>query len=124
MLDAGCGHGGILLELRGWAGVAVGVDCDAAALAENYHLDHTVVADIAALPFPDATFDLIVCEWVLEHVAAPERALRELARVLRPRGAFVAYDAELSAPVGAAHAPHVAHRPPPLEVFTLWHRRR
>lgn len=45
-----------------------------------------IIADLAALPLPDADVDLVVCTEVLEHVAAPGGALRELARVLRPGG--------------------------------------
>ena len=41
-------------------------------------------ADIEALPFPDAAFDLVICAEVLEHVVDHERAAAELARVLKP----------------------------------------
>ena len=45
-----------------------------------------VVADITALPYADASFDAIVCGWVLEHLPDPAPGLRELARVLQPAG--------------------------------------
>ncbi len=40
------------------------------------------------LPFPDATFDAVVCVSVLCSVSSVEKTLREIARVLRPRGAL------------------------------------
>jgi SAM-dependent methyltransferase len=50
----------------------------------------TYVCPVEALDVPDASFDLVLCTQVLEHVSAPERALAEIARVLRPGGhAFV-----------------------------------
>jgi SAM-dependent methyltransferase len=42
--------------------------------------------DITDVPFKDGAFDLILCVHVLEHVADDRRAMREMARVLRPGG--------------------------------------
>ncbi len=42
-----------------------------------------------ALPFPAGSFDLVIGLWVLEHLAEPERALSEIARVLAPGGHFI-----------------------------------
>lgn len=47
------------------------------------------VADITDLPFDDATFDLIWCSHVLEHIPNDARAMRELYRVLQPGGTAV-----------------------------------
>jgi ubiquinone/menaquinone biosynthesis C-methylase UbiE len=48
------------------------------------------VADVQELPFADASFDLVVANHMLFHVPDRERALDEIARVLRPAGAIVA----------------------------------
>jgi SAM-dependent methyltransferase len=45
-----------------------------------------VKADITDLPFPDDSFDVILCSHVLEHVVDDRKAMRELHRVLRPGG--------------------------------------
>lgn len=42
--------------------------------------------DVGALPFPEAEFDAVLCNHVLEHVADDRRALAEIRRVLRPGG--------------------------------------
>ena len=48
------------------------------------------VADVQALPFDDAAFDCALAAWMLYHVPDVDRALAELARVLRPGGRLVA----------------------------------
>jgi SAM-dependent methyltransferase len=45
-----------------------------------------VKADITNLPFPDESFDVVLCSHVLEHVLDDRKAMRELHRVLRPDG--------------------------------------
>lgn len=45
-----------------------------------------VVADLRALPFPDASFDRVIASEVLEHITDDALAVAELARVLRPGG--------------------------------------
>lgn len=53
---------------------------------ELYGAGPDVFADGAHLPFPDASFDGVVCLEVIEHVTAPSRAIAEIGRVLRPGG--------------------------------------
>jgi len=42
--------------------------------------------DITAMPLPDASFDVVVCSHVLEHVPDDAAAMREMRRVLDPQG--------------------------------------
>ena len=53
-----------------------------------------MVADVHALPFPDRSFDVVHAHQVLQHVADPVRALREMRRVCRPGGTVAARDAD------------------------------
>jgi SAM-dependent methyltransferase len=55
--------------------------------------------DIEALPFPRRTFDVVICNHVLEHVRRPSAALSEVHRTLKPGGRFICqtpYAARLS----------------------------
>lgn len=89
VLDAGCGRGGVI-ELY-WEEVeqAVGLDADLPSLREHRCLDQLVAGDVTQLPFPSACFDLILCGWVMEHLAEPDVAFGELGRVLEPGGHLV-----------------------------------
>jgi SAM-dependent methyltransferase len=94
ILDAGCGNGRYSRFLLRQA------DPDALLTAFDYsqgmlqrardrlHTDRVtqVAADLTRLPYPDNTFDAIVCGWVLEHLPDPRPGLRELARVLQSGG--------------------------------------
>lgn len=54
------------------------------------------VSDITAIPVPDASFDVVVCTEVLEHVPEPIEALREFARILKLNGRLL-----VTAPLGS-----------------------
>lgn len=82
ILDAGCGRAtiGPTLRARGHHYTP----CDVQVLA-----DGVIQADLAALPFGNASFDLALCRSVLQYVAEPRRALSELRRVLRSQALLV-----------------------------------
>jgi len=46
--------------------------------------------DGGRLPFPDASFDRVICSEVLEHVPDPDLVLSEISRILKPDGLFAA----------------------------------
>ncbi len=89
VLDAGCGRGGIIEAYWNKVKQAVGLDADLASLREHRCLQQLVEGDLECLPFPSACFDLILCSWLMEHLAAPDAVFAELARVLSPSGHLV-----------------------------------
>ena len=70
------------------------------------------VADAAALPFPDATFDLVVSTISQHHWSDPGAGLRELNRVLRPEAQAWIYDFRLA--LRRAQTAARTASPPPL----------
>ncbi len=81
ILDAGCGEGVLVEELRQAGREAIGLDL-------NYESDAVRRGDVRAIPFPPATFDAVTCLDTLEHLQFADQpvALAEIKRVLRPGG--------------------------------------
>ncbi|MFO0889993.1 MAG: methyltransferase domain-containing protein [Isosphaeraceae bacterium] len=101
ILDVGCGLGedaAALAALVAPGGAVVGVDSSRAMIEAARERHGGVaglsfeVAEAASLPFEDASFDACRVDRVLQHVADPAPAVRDMARVLRPGGVLVAYD--------------------------------
>ncbi len=92
-VDLGCGFGQVGGILMGAAGLGDlhGVDsngaCHQSVLDAGY--SGFTRCDVQALDLPDATFDYAISICVIEHIPDLERALSEIARVLRAGGRFV-----------------------------------
>jgi SAM-dependent methyltransferase len=104
LLDVGCGPGTITADLARLVapGHVVGVDqaTEAIQVAAATDLSAPVefaVADVMALDWPDASFDVVHAHQVLQHLPHPVGALREMARVCRPDGLVAARDADYQA---------------------------
>jgi SAM-dependent methyltransferase len=89
LLDLGCGRGGLVEQLTHPHGQMVGVDPDLDSLVEHRLRMPRVQATSGQLPFAPDSFDLVTASWLLEHLAQPSRDFCEVARILRPGGAFV-----------------------------------
>lgn len=83
LLDAGCGTRDIGAFLRA-KGVTAVTRYDVASVEPD-----VVLGPLESMPFADASFDAVLCNAVLEHVADAEKATAELARVVRPGGHVV-----------------------------------
>lgn len=108
LLDVGCGPASITADLaeRVAPGRVVALDAAAGALeaarttlrerglSEQVEL---TCGDVMALPFEDASFDVVHAHQVLQHLADPVGALAEMRRVTRPGGIVAVRDAVYSA---------------------------
>lgn len=106
ILEVGVGTG---ISLPGYAATSrvTGVDISEdmlgkartrAARLKLRNVEAIRVGDAEALDFPDASFDVVVAQYVVSAVAHPRRALDEFARVCRPGGEIV-----ITTRVGAEH---------------------
>ncbi len=91
VLDIGCGSGGLLATLASHAGFRAGVEVSTVAADQAREVaDDIVNAPVPAdLPFPSASFDVVVCADVLEHMPDPAPVLAWAATWCRPSGAVV-----------------------------------
>ena len=94
VLDMGCGTGYGAAELARPAASVAAFDLSPQAIAEArsaYPLPnlHFLAASAAAIPFPDATFQLITCFEVIEHVADWQTLLKEARRLLARGAQFI-----------------------------------
>lgn len=91
VLDLGCRDGTLTRHfVDGNRVVGVDIDAEALALAESHYGIEVRRANLnAALPFPDASFDIVILAETLEHLPYPLITLGEIRRVLRPGGRFI-----------------------------------
>jgi SAM-dependent methyltransferase len=96
-LDAGCGEGRHCFGMLSRGARVVGFDLDFSAMRdasrrlrkeanEAKSFGEMAQGNIYKLPFPDATYDRVICSEVMEHVHSYLDAARELARVTKPGG--------------------------------------
>jgi len=91
VLEVGCGTGLILSRLHAVAHYAEGVDLSPGMLEKARERGlHVREASATALPYPDASFDVVLSFKVLAHVPDLSLALAEMARVCRPGGLVLA----------------------------------
>lgn len=138
-LDLGCGH----QVFPSWVDAnapgmieschkAVGIDLDLPSLRKNVYLRDRVMGSLEHLPFSSASFDVVTCNWVVEHVEAPSAVLAEVKRILRPGGRFLFHTPNRNAPSVriAAHTPErlkapliwMLERRRPEDVFQTYYR--
>jgi SAM-dependent methyltransferase len=95
-LDAGCGNGRFSLFTSRYVAALVALDGSDAvhAAARNLAGEARVLvvrADLRAVPFADASLDLVTCLGVVHHLDDPRAGFDALARLVAPRGRFLLY---------------------------------
>src|SRR5262249_19053717 len=100
LLDAGCGIGRRMR--RSEARFAVGVDVVPEMLRPSDCNETVAAADLRALPFAPASFDIVWCRLVIGHIQELEATYAELSRVCRAGGTVVISDFHPDA-VAAGH---------------------
>jgi SAM-dependent methyltransferase len=90
LLDVGCGRGDLAARFaaEGWSAYGLDISADAVEAARAAGVQ-AVEGTLTTAPWPDESFDLIVMNHSLEHMADPMDALRRARRLLRRDGALI-----------------------------------
>uniref|UniRef100_A0A7V4KD94 Class I SAM-dependent methyltransferase n=1 Tax=Fervidobacterium pennivorans TaxID=93466 RepID=A0A7V4KD94_FERPE len=98
-LDVGCGKGDVTIPLAFLGYKMVGVDISSENIDEAIKrlkvkklLKNNPVfllGDAENLPFKEGSFDFVICSEVLEHLKRPEKALKSIHEVLKPKGLLI-----------------------------------
>jgi SAM-dependent methyltransferase len=136
--EVGCGRGALVdlaapggawQDLRGDGRAVVGIDIEEVG-AENPIIDEfRLIGEDGVWPLDDASVDLAVSDFVLEHVTDPVAFVSQLARVLRPGGVFIARTINRNSPLALAartvpnhsHARVLEHLQPGREERDVFH---
>lgn len=112
-LDVGAGSGGLSIALAKAGANVSAIEPDPLRLRwaevriRGHGADVRLTAGAAEqLAFPDASFDLVTLDSVIEHVADPDRVIREVARVLRPAGRVYMVSPNKSSVMNILRDPH------------------
>jgi SAM-dependent methyltransferase len=114
ILEAGCGQRWTV-DLRGTDYTLTGVDLDDVALEMRKtkigDLDVAIHGDICTADLPEASFDVVYCSFVLEHVPNADVALKNFVKWLKPGGLLILRLPERRSARGflARMLPHPAH---------------
>jgi SAM-dependent methyltransferase len=125
VLEVGCGPGHLSIRLARHGFALTGLDLGPAMITRaranadrpgnrDQRRPSFLVGDVAALAFPDRSFDLVVSTLSMHHWADPAAGLAEIGRVLRPGGRALIWDLR---PGSGPHlfGPRHAHLPDPVE---------
>jgi SAM-dependent methyltransferase len=122
IVDVGCGRGSmaddgsdeLFHDLRGPGRTVIGIDVEQVGEVNPLIDEFRLIDSTGRWPLDDASVDLAVSDFVLEHVDDPTAFVSELARTLRPGGAFVARTISRYSPLS------FAARRVPNESHTRW----
>lgn len=117
ILVVGCGSG----REAGMLARAFGADVIGIDLGDDYAFDHQrsapaklFIMDARDLKFPGNSFDMVFSFHTLEHIPEPQRALKEMSRVLRPGGVYLVGTPNKSRLIGGFTSPY------PFRLKLLW----
>lgn len=88
-LDLGCGRSSLASQQMHSTPFTAGIDASFPDLQANQSLHYPILGMAEMLPFADAAFDVLLSQWMVEHLPHPGLVFDEMARVLKPGGTAI-----------------------------------
>jgi len=100
LLDIGCGRQTFGVDYYKKAAEWVGVDPDKEALADNTGpMQQKLNFAIKDIPESIVQFDLVIAQWVLEHLSDPDIEIKKISQLCKPGGYFIFTTTNLNSPL-------------------------
>jgi ubiquinone/menaquinone biosynthesis C-methylase UbiE len=112
IVDAGCGKTGIISEFKEIPKSIIGIDINKVSLEKNRIVDKKIMANLENIPLDENSTDIVMSEFVLEHLQNPDLVFKEVARILKPGGVFIFITPNIVNPIIALSKilPYNVHR--------------
>jgi len=90
-LDLGCGQSTLADRQIVSAQFTAGIDTSFSDLKANRAVGFPISGMAEAVPFARNSFDVVLSQWVMEHLPRPDLVFTEVARILKPGGTFIVF---------------------------------
>ena len=99
ILEIGCGRQSFGDKYYKRAKYKVGIDPDKEALKDNTLMDKKICSTIENIPETTGEFDVVIAQWVLEHVQNPEKDIRKIQKLCKKNGHFIFMTTNIHSPL-------------------------
>jgi 2-polyprenyl-3-methyl-5-hydroxy-6-metoxy-1,4-benzoquinol methylase len=99
ILDIGCGRQSFGEKYYKIAKHKIGIDPDQDALRDNNLMDEKLCCTIQKIPDTIGQFDIIIAQWVLEHMQCPDEDIRIIGNLCKKNGYFIFMTTNIYSPI-------------------------
>ncbi|UCE39432.1 MAG: class I SAM-dependent methyltransferase [Thermoplasmata archaeon] len=99
-MDGGCGREKFLERYSNQFRFCIGIDTDLRECNKSHNNIQYIKGDLEGIPLKDASVDVILTNFVLEHIRRPKRFFMEASRVMKKEGILIIWTPNAKSPAG------------------------